>query len=337
MRFTEILNSYDQDRLRSAFEACDGYNRTTLMRWLEGTIPQRGDFIRRLASELDDPDLYDAWEEAKRGGAAGSVSGLVKSFERLSAADRDAAFHAIRERYVTDEKPRRQDVTYDVTVTDPPTTCDDVLLLRVEYSWTGDLPADAWCQWVTDEMRLSQAYAEPTCLWREIVDLDRNDLPRLFEQLADEQVLAYNEAGARDPKPIEHRATVDDDGIARFDNAAIDLAQITLSMSYPIPRGTPLFIIKLGEYAVPGPARATLTLDSRIAGRPRAFSFLAPGRRREWVVHQLRPNRLVTSLGTAATVLGEGDGFVLSWTVGDPATATTSLDRRPTEREPAAE
>lgn len=320
-RFAEALRAVEHSRLRAAFEASSqadtkgGYDRTTLNRWLDGALPNRGEFVRLLADELDDPDLYDAWEDA-RGERSGSAQrSVVSRFEGLAGAEKDQAFHEIRRNYVSDGRPVRRNLVYRITVNDPPEAHADHLLLRLDMSWEGRLPANAELRFVTDESGLGDAYSLPDCIFRELLAFDPAQMADLFDTLADDQVLAYNTLGALNPRPVTHRARPDSTGSAVFDNAEVERAHIKLSLSYPIPKGTPMFLFKVGEYSVPGPAEASLTLNSRATSRPQAVAFLAPGRQREWAANQMRANELFISLGTAETVLGEGDGFVLSWTV----------------------
>ncbi len=321
-RFTEALRAIELPRLRAAFEASSraddqgGYDRTTLNRWLDGAVPNRGEFVRLLADELDEPGLCEAWQEA-RGERTGSsaVKTVVSRFEGLTPAEKDEAFHEIRRDYVSEGRPVRENNVYRIEVHDPPEADADHLLLRVDQSWEGPLPARANVAIVTEETELGDAYAKPDCVFRDLVDFEGDRLAELLDRLEDDQVLAYNPLGAFNPQPVTHRTRFDDEGVARFDNDDVERAHIKLSLSYPVPKGTPMFVIKFGEYTVPGPAEAILSLHSRATKRPRAFAFLAPGRQREWASNPLRGNELFISLGTAATVLGEGDGVVLSWTV----------------------
>lgn len=320
-RFAEALRAVDPALLRAAFEASGsadsqgGYDRTTLNRWLDGAIPSRGDFVHILADELSEPDLYRAWQEARGERSSSSAKSVISRFEGLSTAERDEAFHEIRKHYVSAEKPEWRNFTYRITVNDPPEGETDHLLLRVDFSWEGRLPAQASIVFVNDPQTLGNAYNQANCIFRELIDFDTERMTQLFEGLAEDQVLAYNPLGETNPRPVTHRAGVDSFGVAQFDNDEVERAHIRLSLSYPLPKGTPMFIVRLGQYSVPGPAEATLVLNSRLASRPRAFTFLAPGRQREWASNPLRSNELFVTLGTAETVLGEGDGVVLSWTI----------------------
>jgi hypothetical protein len=268
-----------------------------------------------MGAELGNEELVEAWREARGERSGSSAKSVVTRFEGLQGPDRHEAFREIRQDYVSAGRPRRDNHVYRITVNDPENEDDDHLVLRVDISWEGRLPGQANVVIVTDQQSLGNAYGQPDCIFREVLDFEPERLRELLAAQPDDQVLAFNPLGASDPRPVTHRARLDGDGIARFDNDEIRQAHIKLSLSYPVPRGTPTFIIKLGEYAVPGPAEFTLTLNSPRASRPRAFAFLPPGSQREWASNPLRSNELFISLGTASSVLGEGDGVVLSWTV----------------------
>ncbi len=310
-RFSEKLAAYDPARLREAFDACGDYNRTTLNRWLEGALPQRGEFIERLAQAMDDPSLYEAWKQAKQGGPAASANAVVKAFERLSDDDKDRTFHEIRGLYLGTYPSARSRMAYRVEVNDPLDDSDDHLRIAVTMTWVGPVAANAYVQIVTGHEELGDAYADPTCIFREIVDLEPE---RLHQLLAGDRspILAINPLDRTAPRGAHHVAREVEPGRFQFDNSDAADAQVRLSLTYPFPRGRPVYPIKIGRFQV-DTFDVTLALNSGAASMPQAFPFLPPGRQREWSQSYLPPDELFVTVGIGNTEYGEGDGLVLSW------------------------
>lgn len=310
-RFSEKLAAYDQARLREAFDRLGDYNRTTLNRWLEGALPQRGEFIERLAAAMDDPSLYEAWQQAKQGGPAASANAVVKAYERLNDADKDRTFHEIRALYLSTFPARRTRMAYRVEVNDPPDGAEDHLLINLTLTWVGPVRGNANVQIVTSQEALGDAYADEGCEFREISYLEPD---RLSELLADGRhpVLAINPRDTRDPKGTHHVGQRVESGLYHFENQAAADAQVRLSWSYPTARGRPVFYIRLADYQV-DTFDVTLVLNSAACSEPQAFTYLPPGRGREWSQSFLPPDELFVTVGIGDTEYGEGDGLVLSW------------------------
>lgn len=316
--FADALAAHDMRALRAAFEACKqgdetGYDRTTLNRWLDGSIPNREPFVRCLSERLGDPEIYASWQQAKEARSPSRVKTVVSRFEGLSTEEKDEAFHEIRAQYLATFPSVRRRGTYRVEVDDPPDPGDDHLVVRLEMTWRGAIPAGAEAQIVTGHDELGDAYEAATCIFREILDFDTERLTQLLA-VGPDPVLAINPVDTNAPRGAHHVGQQVEPGRFRFDNPEATEAQVRLSLSYPYPRGLGVFFIRLGRYQVPDTFEVTLRLNSRSASSPQAFPFLPPGRQREFSQSFLGPDELFFTFGTGNTVYGEGDGLVLYWT-----------------------
>ncbi len=319
--FADALAAHDPRALRAAFEACQegdetGYDRTTLNTWLRGSIPNREPFVRCLSERLDDPDLFAAWERARVARSPSLVKTVVSRFEGLTTEEKDDAFHQIRRDYVSEYPSVRQRLSYRIEISDPEDPDDDHLLVKLDWSWIGDVPANATVQYVSEYADLSSAYADPACVFREEL-LFRPERLRTLLEGGDDQVLAITPLDTGSPRAIRHLGRLGEGGHIAFENEAARNANVQLSTSYPYPRGRPLYLIRFGVYQVPDNVDINLILRTKGATDPSAFPYLPPGRQQEWTWNRIRSNELFVSLGTGNnTVLSEGDGVVLYWTAG---------------------
>lgn len=316
--FVAALDRHDMPQLRAAFEAAkkvtgERYDRTTLNRWIDGSIPTKETFIRQLATELDDETVFTAWSELRQSQSPSQGRSVVSRYQGLSKDEKDWVFHEIRAEYLSTFPSVRSRSTWRVEVNDPAESDDDHLVMRLENTFTGAIPAAAEAHVVTGHEDLGDAYENPDCIFRDIVAIE----PARLSELLDTQpapVLAINPRDSSAPRGSQHLGTQIKPGRFRFDNAAATDAQVRLTITYPYPRGHGIFPIRLGRYQVPDTFEVTLRLNSRSASSPRAFPFLPPGRQREFAESYPAPDELFFTFGTGNTVYGEGDGLVLSWT-----------------------
>ncbi len=317
-QFVQALSAHDHRDLRKAFDRANAVteqtlHRTTLTRWLDGSVPNRPDFVRLLADELDDPHVYEAWEATRGTRSPSEYRSVVTRFDGLSPEDRERAYVEIRRSYLASRFPRLLDrLSYRVEVNDPPEADADHLVIKVSQEYDGDLPAGARIVFTTSNRGLGDAYEDPSCLFRDIIPMDRDRLRALLEA-GPQPVLAYNHLIAAGQRMITHESTLHDDGVFEFDNDHVEEARVRLSFEYPFPRGRQVWPIKFGEFRVAGGVEFTLTLNARSASSPRAFAYPPAGRQREWAADRVRPDELVVSLGAGGTILADGDGVVLSW------------------------
>lgn len=321
--FVAALSRYDMARLKTAFEAAkratgERYDRTTLNRWMGGSVPTKEAFVRQFADELGDESIFTSWRSIRESQSPSQGRSVVTRYERLSDEEKDWVFHEIRARYLGTFPSVRSRATWRIEVNDPPDPADtDHLMVRLELTWNGDIPADAEAVLVTEHEQLGDAYANPDCIFREILDLEPGRLAKLLTSGPD-PILAITPLDTAIPRGSHHTAEQVEPGLFRFDNAEAADAQVRLSISYPYPRGLGVFFVKLGRYQVPDAVEATLRLNSRSASNPRAFPYMPPGRQREFSQNMFGPDELFFTFGTGNTVYGEGDGLVLYWTETQP-------------------
>ncbi|MEM9562611.1 MAG: hypothetical protein AAGA93_08355 [Actinomycetota bacterium] len=317
--FVAALNEHDMARLRNAFEAAktatgEKYDRTTLNRWMDGSVPSKEGFVRQLATELDDEDVFSAWQQARRSQTPSQGRAVVSRYRGLSDEEKDKVFHEIRDDYLSTFPSARRRMAYQVEVNDPPSPDDEYLVIRFTLTWSGAIPERASVVIATEHTRFAEAYSDPDCIFREILDFEPGRLSELLES-GPEPILAINPLDSRAPRGAHHIGQQDEPGLFRFDNAEAAEAEVRLSLAYPYRRGQGVFFIRFGRYQVPDNWSATLRLNSRSTSSPRAFPYLPPGRQREFSQSFLGSDELFLTVGTGnTTVYGEGDGLVLYWT-----------------------
>lgn len=316
--FHEALSAHDGRSLKDAFDRANEraerrLHRTTLTRWLDGSVPNNEDFVRLLAQELDDEDILDAWQTSRGTRSSAAHRAVVSRFDGLSPEDQEQAYYEIRRSYLASRFPRLLDhLRYRVEVNDPPDPSAEHLMIRFTEEYDSSLPARAQVVFVPSHRKLSEAYENPLCIFRDRVALEPNELDRLLEA-GPAPVLAYNQIDRAGQRMITHEGQWQGEGVFEFDNDEVDSARIRLSIDYPWPRSVQVFPIKFGEFRVAGGAEFTLVLNARSASSPGAFAYPPAGRQREWAVDRVRPTELVASLGAGGTILADGDGLVLSW------------------------
>lgn len=320
--FAEALSAHDGLSLKEAFDRANEtstrtLHRTTLTRWLEGSVPNNEDFVRLLATELGDEQVFEAWQASRNTRSSSAPRAVISRFESLSEDERQQAYIEIRRLYLeTRFSELRDRLTYRVEVTDPEDLNADHLTIRLTMEYDSELPANAQVIFVPTHGQLSQAYEESACVFRDRVAIDPAELERLLES-GPVPVLAYNHLDRTGQRMIKHEARWLGGGVFEFDNEAVENVRIRLTFDYPFPRGVQMFPVRFGEYRVAGGAEFILTLNARSTSRPGAFAFPPAGRQREWAVDLVRPNELVASLGAGGTILADGDGLVLSWAESD--------------------
>ncbi len=316
--FAEALSAHDLPTLRDAFDRANSkaeqaLHRTTLTRWLEGSVPTSEAFVRRLADELDDAGVHEAWQAAQSARSPSGYRTVVTRFEGLSPEEREQAYVEIRRSYLESRFPRLKDrLSYRIEVNDPPEPDAGHLLIRLTQEYDSDLPAQARVELVTTHRALGDAYEDPRCIFRDIVAFEPDELDRLLEA-GPVPVLAYNLLDRAGQRMITHEGRWLGGGVAEFDNDEVANVRVRLSIDYPFPRGVQVWPIRFGEFRVAGGAEFTLALNARATSSPSAFAYPPAGRQREWAADQVRPDELVVSLGAGGTILADGDGLVLSW------------------------
>lgn len=318
-RFAAALGRHDHHDLRAAFDACNeagdsSYDRTTLTRWLDGSVPTRGEFIRCLADRLDDDGLFTSWEAVHGGRSSSGSRTVVSRFEGLKPDERERAFTEIRKLYLSRFEATRSRFSIRVDLYDDRDD-EDLFEVRVTMNWVGLLPAAAKLVFVDDYRRFHDAFEDDSVVFRKQLGMDDPELDSVFGPGRYRQVLAYSMvSGPAGQTTTSHTAAWDGDGVFVFDNERTEDAQVRLSLSYPYRRGLQQYPVRLGRYRVEGQARIELVSHSRRVTDLRAMAFMPPGQARDWSYEDFRPDELVVYLGERDTVLSDGDGVVLSWT-----------------------
>jgi hypothetical protein len=318
--FTQALLAHEGPRLRAAFEACrasgsHNYDRTTLNRWLTGSVPTNGEAIRCLSEQLDDPAVIDTWHEQRNQQppkGQPTVDTVVRRFGLLNEKDQEKAFQRIRQTYLGRFTSVRREFLNRVEVLDPFGDDEDHFILSVTVGWKGRILTDSTAILATDQTSLGNAYAETSCIFREKIELGESTISHLL-QSCDPPSLSVIPLASSNPQPEMFIGQWD--GLtARFGNDVTDDAEIQVNVQFPVSRSTLLYPVNFGQYRVEGGASLTLVLTSKALKDPHALPFLPPGKERDVAMVHPRPNTLEVRLGTHPdTVLSQGDGAVLGW------------------------
>ena len=318
--FAIALSRHDQRKLRAAFEACNEagetqYNRTTLIRWQDRSVPRNGEFVQCLAERLEDPALFEAWQLARRGSGdgGGNVEGAINRFRSLSEDDRATAFPEIRRLFLERYGSERSRLSIRVDLYDSDNGDADFFDLRLVVKWTGRLPEYANVAFVVEQGKLGDAFEDPSCVFRDALDMDNDALVQTLEGA--EQTLSYKPLDEDNPTFTTMQGSNDGAGVFRFENDRIDNAEVRLDLNYPYPKRQRSFPIRFGKYKVAGVVDITFAAHSTEIANPRCSGvFLPSGHERAWASATLPREEFVVYLGKDDLLLSEGDGALLSWT-----------------------
>ncbi len=316
--FAAALAAHNPGELRRAFDACNDetdlarFHRTTLQRWLEGSVPTRAAFIRRLSERLDDPNIYVCWEQVRSKPRTSDYQAVVRTFDQLVDDERDLAFQQIRRAYITNSRQVRSRFSMRITL-DEDRTDTNLLRMRASLNWEGRIPENATMVFGTEYSELGDAFDKPECVFREFIDLESDQLDHLLES-GGAQIMAYTPLSGTHQAMRRCVGDYAGKGLFRFENPEVDHAQVRISVSYPFPRGGQLYPILFDGYQIEGLAEFSLEIRTPSITEPRGIAFLPAGERRAWAIEALRDDELVMYAGRPGVVLGEGDGVVLSWT-----------------------
>ncbi len=315
--FAKALSEHESARLRQAFDECNeaqgtSYNRTTLGRWLERSVPRDEAFVRCLAERLADDLIVTAWQQARRSGPTSTVAAAVDAFRQLTKEDRASAFLEIREAYLEQYSSVRTRFNLRIDLYDDDEG-DDLLDLRLVIRWTGRLPQNANVAFVTEQSKLGDRYADADCIFRDAVDMSFETLDGKLG--ACEQTLSYKRSDEDNPTFNTLEGEYVGDGIFVFANEKVENAEIRLDIQYPYPKHQRDFPVRFGKYQVAGMAEIVFAPHSGSVSNPRcSMPFMPAGQERAWASSSIPRGELVVYLGSDDTLLSEGDGVVLSWT-----------------------
>lgn len=309
-----LLRHVEGNRLRAAFDRCnrrphlESYDRTSLTRWLRGAVPGREAFVAALAEELGDPEIHAVWASLQADRSQEDVRGLVSRFRSLPPEHKANAFRQLSQA-MTSSALVRSNFTMRIDLHD--SADPELYRLRVEVGWTGHLPQAATIVFVTEEEGLADAYASESCIFRDVIQLDKR---RLDDVLADstlyQQGLSFTPLGAqaRTPAPLVGQAM--GDGRYQFSNDEIGRARIRVRATYPFPRAAPIYPIVFNRYQIAGTFTISLVMHSATASGLGCYSYL--GREPRWEVSKFVEELTVES-GNDETLLDPGTGVVFYW------------------------
>ncbi|MCP3990539.1 MAG: hypothetical protein GY724_15785 [Actinomycetia bacterium] len=314
-RFAVALRGIDRRALNNAFDFCnhqndlESYDRTALGRWLEGSIPSRRDFVRRMADHLDEPTIFQAWVEEQEDSSSTDVKAVVTRYRGLTPHDKREAFQQIRDDLIMSPTRIRSDFSMRVELHD--SDDPEVYRLALAINWVGHLPPKAKTAIVTDYDDLAAAFDQEDCVFRDVVELDEQLFKRaLFHEDASRHNLSYTPVDG-DSRSVTVVAEAADQGVYEFPNDEVERARIRLRVAYPFPRGIGVYPIVFKGYQVAGPAVITLAIHSRQAQTPRGYAFLGSGR--SWEASKPDDRELEIVAGTHGAILGADTGIMLHW------------------------
>jgi hypothetical protein len=314
--FSQALRRHEAGgRLKAAFDACnqdwrlDRYDRTTLTRWLEGSVPNREDFVQRLAAELDDPGIIRAWETDREARSSDTRS-IITRYRHLSTDDRRLVRKAILDEIGHEEVRSSYSIRMDLFDSKDP----GFYQVTLSVNWSGPLVSGAEVIFVAEEDALADAYLNERCIFRDVVHLDPDHFDRAFgpggEHLPH---LTYSPIidGVQKPS-TDCQPTVTRPGVIAFDTEEQKQAEIRLRASFPLTHEIPFRVVLFGHYQIKGPARLTFVTRSQNAGPPRALTFL--GNPRSWApITGVGNDELEVAILENQSVDGSGTGVIFFW------------------------
>ena len=317
--FARALSGHDPNALRVAFASCNSdretaYNRTTLTRWLDRSVPRDGEFVQCLANRLEDPALFEAWQKARQSSdRGGGVDVAIERFRALTQDERVNASPEIRRLFLEQYPSVRSRLTFRVDLHDGVDSADEVFDIRLVIRWTGRLPENANVAFVRDQSHLGDAFADEACIFREALTMNQDDLDRLLEDA--EQILSYKPLNEDNPNITTLLGWRGETGPTfTFDKDRVKNADIRLDLRYPYPKSERNFAIRFGKYQVAGMSEIVFAPHTDEVTDPQCrMPYLPSGEQRAWASSKLPRGELVVYLGSDGTLLSEGDGVVLSW------------------------
>ncbi|HTA04922.1 MAG TPA: hypothetical protein VK774_01040 [Solirubrobacteraceae bacterium] len=255
-------------------------DRATRSRWVNGkALPRCRECVAALADILGDEELLDAWErEGTRRDEQGQLTKTLSQIATLPMPFQRKVQEQLRVDLQETEFATRETLRIKVRIA----RCT-AAVHRVEASvrWRGELPARARILFASDRDELNEAYADESCVYRDLLHLDANALSAGYAQLAKrEGGRPLNELRV---KPVGERewrtfaaASASSPGCFEFDNKRADEADIQLSVTFPMPTHYACYPIQFGSYRVRGVASATLGLAADISPKAAELLVLPP-------------------------------------------------------------
>lgn len=291
-------------------------DRSTRTRWLHGdSLPRCAACVRALAAVLEDEGVLSAWaqdcEEAndqrKFNDAATRVSGLPPEMKRKLQEQLE---HDIES--ATSEATPRELLRIDVEIA---SFTRAMHRGEVSLRWRGSVPANAKVSVVSDRDSLNAAFADQSCIYRDLLHLGEEQLAAGYEQLAEHEPgrPAVELGLKRDGRPWSEltASQLDAPGCFEFDNEAVDEAAVRLRVTFPYPTEYTCYPVQFGSYQVSGVADVSMRLTSGVAQRQPKLLVFPPDRETRV---EPRTDALSIELGEAGAVLPTGTTVFFYWT-----------------------
>lgn len=287
-----LLNIWDEFSSQVARDSADSHskivhghetftgNRTTRRRWVNGEMrPRCQGCVQTLAELLDDGSLLDYWIADNEGqderrafnDAVTRISGLPPQLKRK-----------LQEQLRIDIQPSefstRESVHVSVRIN--PLT----LALHhgeVAIRWRGRVPKNAKVCVTPNREGLMAAFADESCIYRDLLHLDPDELAHGYERLAlrrpDRPIAELSVKPTSESSWTKLRAaSLNAPGCFEFPTRAIEDAEIRLTMVFPCSARYTCYPIQFGSYRVRGVARMSFKLDDAISGDTPKLLVLPP-------------------------------------------------------------
>jgi hypothetical protein len=244
-------------------------HRATRGRWVNGkSLPRCRACVGALARTLDDQTLLDAWDaDGVEHSEHGSGARVATQVANLRPHLKQRLQEQLRAELQQLEFSTRRALHVKVRIA--PMT-EALHRGEVTTRWKGIVPAKAKIRVAADRQALNAAFADESCLYRDLLHLSETDLATGYEELAAqhpgramaELSVRRTRAGKLESLKL---ARSDTPGYFEFDNDAIEDTEVRLRMAFPFPRQYALYLVQFGSYRVHGVARVSFKLDRAIS------------------------------------------------------------------------
>jgi hypothetical protein len=306
-------------------ESCKTFkaSASTLTRWMHGDNKPCVACVRILSELLSDPGLVDA---RLADGDGTHVKDMRYIISRARGLPDDTLVDVVKNLLPADLSDRAHGEIVRIIETHPPPTefgtredfelrihlsafTDSLLRGHVSVAWRGEIPARATVRLVSDTDRLSEAFDDKRCIYRDAVHVAPSELADAFRELPGPPTLRVSRPGMRGITFTAEPAN--GPGCYQFDNSAETDAHFLLEFVFPYSRRFQSYPAQFGSYAVVGIARIMLDLDptladgppDHISSVPRSFYSAADG----------HGYRLMLGLGDPGALLPENTTVVFTW------------------------
>jgi hypothetical protein len=282
--FTRVVNdelsveSPDTEALSHGHLEFSGH-RSTRRRWVDDkTHPYCRACVHALARVLDDSPLLDAWD------ADGAEHAQQRAFTDVSTRVSGLAAHLkrrlqeqLRVEIQQSEFSTRRSMHIGVRIS--PLT-EALHRGEVTVRWRGDVPADAKVRIAGDREALMAAFADESCVYRDLLHLGHDELAAGYELLAARAPgrppteLKFKQRGAS--SWTELTAHSSSPGCFEFANESIEEADVRLSVVFPCPAQYTCHPIQFGSYRVHGVARVSFRLAEGVSPHVPKLLVLPP-------------------------------------------------------------